>query len=332
MQCWIVRIMTRLYSSCYFSFYDITFTTGSHAKFKISGVQRMLCVCLQEAEEYAELPMRHNEDQLNSELAQRLPLQVNPHSYDSAHTKTHLLMQAHFSRAQEIYQSEATRGNEIHSKQCRLEFWQSREAMLDVVANEGWLVSVMSICSLVQMIIQARWLHDSSLLTLPHIQKQDLYHIRMISEGSCDTEDCSDDAENAALHHTNKLHFKIYSNRKHSFQIIIIIFHSITLFTRKQDSKAQAPCFPKPKDEGWFLVLGEVEKKELLAIKRVGFIRNHSSVSVAFYTPERTGKCIYTLYLMSDSYLGLDLQYDILLNVIPASNAAQVNSEISGRH
>ncbi len=64
-------------------------------------------------------------------------------------------------------------------------------------------------------------------------------------------------------------------------------FHS---YQRKQDSKAQAPHFTKPKDEGWFLVLGEVEKKELLAIKRVGFIRNHSSVSVAFYTPEKTGK------------------------------------------
>ncbi|KAL0173068.1 hypothetical protein M9458_033379, partial [Cirrhinus mrigala] len=48
-------------------------------------------------------------------------------------------------------------------------------AMLDVVANEGWLVSALSICNLVQMIIQARWLHDSSLLTLPHIEKQDLY-------------------------------------------------------------------------------------------------------------------------------------------------------------
>lgn len=56
--------------------------------------------CVQDAEEYAELPVRHNEDQLNSELAQRLPLQVNPHSYDSAHTKANLLLQAHFSRAQ----------------------------------------------------------------------------------------------------------------------------------------------------------------------------------------------------------------------------------------
>ncbi len=32
----------------------------------------------------------------------------------------------------------------------------------------------------------------------------------MISEGSCDTEDWSNDAENSALHHRNKLHFKIY--------------------------------------------------------------------------------------------------------------------------
>lgn len=57
------------------------------------------CV-FQDAEEYSELPVRHNEDQLNSQLAQQLPLQVNPHSYDSAHTKTHLLLQAHFSHAQ----------------------------------------------------------------------------------------------------------------------------------------------------------------------------------------------------------------------------------------
>ncbi len=32
----------------------------------------------------------------------------------------------------------------------------------------------------------------------------------MISEGSCDTEDWSNDAENPDLHHMNKLHFNIY--------------------------------------------------------------------------------------------------------------------------
>ncbi len=35
-------------------------------------------------------------------------------------------------------------------------------------------------------------------------------HIIMISEGSCDTEDWSNDAENSALLHRNKLYFKIY--------------------------------------------------------------------------------------------------------------------------
>jgi len=38
-------------------------------------------------------------------------------------------------------------------------------------------------------------------------------HIRMISNWY-DTEDWSNDAENSALHHRNKLHFKIYSNKK----------------------------------------------------------------------------------------------------------------------
>ncbi len=33
-------------------------------------------------------------------------------------------------------------------------------------------------------------------------------HISMISGGSCDTKDWSNDAENTALHHKNKLHLK----------------------------------------------------------------------------------------------------------------------------
>ncbi len=42
-------------------------------------------------------------------------------------------------------------------------------------------------------------------------------YIRMISEGSCDTEDWSNDAINSALHHNNKLQFTIYYNWKQLF-------------------------------------------------------------------------------------------------------------------
>ena len=57
-----------------------------------------VCLFFQDAEEYTDLPVRHNEDHMNSELAKCLPLESNPHSFDSPHTKAHLLLQAHLSR------------------------------------------------------------------------------------------------------------------------------------------------------------------------------------------------------------------------------------------
>ena len=60
-------------------------------------------------------------------------------------------------------------------------------------------------------------------------------------------------------------------------------------FIKRQDQKAYSPCFPKPKDEGWIMVLGDVEKRELVALKRVGYVRGHTDTQLAFYTPESTG-------------------------------------------
>ncbi len=50
----------------------------------------------------------------------------------------------------------------------------------------------------------------------------------MISEGSCDTEVWSNDPENSAFYHKNKLHFQIYLNIKQLYEIVII-FHNITV-------------------------------------------------------------------------------------------------------
>ncbi|TRZ04207.1 hypothetical protein DNTS_002616, partial [Danionella cerebrum] len=346
------------------------------------SVQELLAI-LSDAEEYAELPVRHNEDQLNSELAQRLPLQVNPHSYDSAHTKTHLLLQAHFSHATLPCTDYTTDTKTVLDNAIRI-----CQAMLDVVAHEGWLVSALSVCNLVQMIIQARWLHDSSLITLPHIEKQDLYLFRKwrsrvkCGKGAfdgpiealpelieaCDGKEevftamvkdvllpnqitqawlyvrqlpvlelnlsirgCWDGSEEpserpvpagASSIRDESNWMSLHADQEYVLNVCMKRINAGQQ-RRKQDSRAQAPRFPKPKDEGWFIILGEVDKKELLAVKRVGFIRNRSSASVAFYTPEKTGKCIYTIYLMSDSYMGLDQQYDIHLNVIPACTARQ---------
>lgn len=71
-----------------------------------------------------------------------------------------------------------------------------------------------------------------------------------------------------------------------------------------------------------------MDKRELVAVKRVGFVRTHHEASISFFTPEAPGRYIFTLYLMSDCYLGLDQQYDIFLNVTKADISKQINTEV----
>ena len=66
-------------------------------------------------------------------------------------------------------------------------------------------------------------------------------------------------------------------------------------------------------------MVGEVDCNDLIALKRVGFIRKENTVvSLVFFTPEDSGRKIYTLYIMSDIYQGLDQQYDLYFDVLPA--------------
>lgn len=74
--------------------------------------------------------------------------------------------------------------------------------------------------------------------------------------------------------------------------------------------------FHKPKDEGWFLTLGHQENGELLALKRVAYRSSKSSHPLIFTAPTAPGRVIYTIYLISDGYIGLDQQYDVQLEVI----------------
>ncbi|KFP11331.1 Activating signal cointegrator 1 complex subunit 3, partial [Egretta garzetta] len=353
-----------------------------------SNIEELLLI-LTNAEEYTDLPVRHNEDQMNSELAKHLPIEVNPHSFDSSHTKTHLLLQAHFSHAMLPCPDYATDTKTVLDQAIRI-----CQAMLDVAAHHGWLVTALNITNLVQMVVQGRWIHDSSLLTLPNIELQHLYLFRKWSQGkrksthggyqgpieclpelmaACEGKEnvfasivdselqtahisqawnflsrlpilnvslsikgCWDDPEQPQNEmpvpswtidtRDDRRWIKLHADQEYVLQINLQ--RTQMGYQGKQDSKAVAPRFPKVKDEGWFLILGEVDKKELIALKRTGYVRNRNTVSVAFYTPETPGKCIYTLYLMSDSYLGMDQQYDIYLNIIPATASAQLTTEV----
>lgn len=106
--------------------------------------------------------------------------------------------------------------------------------------------------------------------------------------------------------------------------------------------KVHCPKFSKVKDEGWFMVLGDPNLAELIALKRCSYRNTKSIHPITFTAPNKTGKfyhytqlCylltkkniilnylhfsgryLYTVYLISDSYIGFDQQYDLQLEVI----------------
>lgn len=112
---------------------------------------------------------------------------------------------------------------------------------------------------------------------------------------------------------------------------------------RSNNLRAHSPLFLRGKDEGWFLVLGDIAQRELWALKRAAGINNQPKLNqLEFTAPSFTGRlklalfmifCLVssltfvsfffsgrtkvTFYLMSDCYIGFDQQYDIHLNVIP---------------
>jgi len=47
--------------------------------------------------------------------------------------------------------------------------------MIDTVAERGWLISTLRITQIFQMIVQAQWIDESAIATLPHVRKEDLH-------------------------------------------------------------------------------------------------------------------------------------------------------------
>ena len=87
--------------------------------------------------------------------------------------------------------------------------------------------------------------------------------------------------------------------------------------------QAHCPRFPKPKDEQWWVILGDPATGELLALKRVSKVRKFVATTLTFEWDEdwdddlkqvlRNGetKMGYTfcVYLICDCYIGMDMQY-----------------------
>lgn len=67
----------------------------------------------------------------------------------------------------------------------------------------------------------------------------------------------------------------------HADQEYVLSIDLRRLSKLRQERKAIAPKFPKQKEEGWFLVLGSKETRELIAMKRVPYIYRRATHQVS---------------------------------------------------
>jgi len=86
-------------------------------------------------------------------------------------------------------------------------------------------------------------------------------------------------------------------------------FVSVTIERQLEEDEelnaiVHAPFFPVEKTENWWLVVGNEATKSLYGIKRVTIGR--SLTTKVDFTPQHPGKQELTLYLMCDSYFGVD--------------------------
>jgi activating signal cointegrator complex subunit 3 len=148
------------------SYYYLSHETVEHFEQSLSGTMtaEQLLKILTDCKEFAEMPVRHNEDLQNTELAKQCPIKLNAYAMDSPHQKVHLLLQSHFCRNQLPNSDYGTDTRSVMDQAIRI-----LQAMIDVVADAGWLSTTLRVQILLQMIIQGCWGHESSLMQLPHI-------------------------------------------------------------------------------------------------------------------------------------------------------------------
>lgn len=275
---------------------------------------------LSAASEYDELPVRHNEDIKNEALSEKVPLPVDKHSLDDPHVKANLLFQAHFSQVEMPISDYVTDLKSVLDQSIRI-----IQAMIDICANSGWLSSTVTCMRLLQMVMQGLWFErDSSLWMLPSMTTE-LFNL-LSNRGFLDVQkllDCPKGRLLALLEKFNssqlyqdlqrfpcvQLRLSLQKgDRKDGVSPMLNVKLEKTNY-RRTTSRAFTPRYPKIKDEGWWLVLGNISTSDLYTLKRVSF--TDRLVTRMQLRSEWISLQGMRLFLVSDCYLGLDQEHSV---------------------
>ncbi|CAK75634.1 unnamed protein product (macronuclear) [Paramecium tetraurelia] len=294
------------------AFYYLKHTTLKHFDDRIQKQSNFedLLHTLAYSSEFNEVPVRHNEEHLNEALSKLCKLKYDKHKMNHPNEKAYLLLQAHIFRLKCPLKDFETDQKLILDQCIRI-----IGCMIEVSASKGYLQTTLNIIYMLQTIVQGFVKNEEQILmNLPHLHK--LKH-----------EQCINRVRNIKdlLQFYNLREFDSFlQNNVHHKEGISEIMKAINAlpdiqlaFTKTEnqlkvnlknestpDNKVYIQKLNKQREASWWLILGEDDR--IVQMKKV-YLKSTASkdLDVEGWTRH------YKLYLMSDSYLGLDQIIDI---------------------
>jgi pre-mRNA-splicing helicase BRR2 len=288
---------------------------------KLKGILEIVTA----ATEFEDIQIRRHEDHVLQRIYDRVPVKLSEVNFESPHFKAFVLLQAHFSRMQ--LPTDLAKDQEVILRKVL----NLLSACVDVLSSEGHL-NAMNAMEMSQMTVQAMWDRDSPLKQIPHFENNvvevcNKAGIKDVLE-FMDAMDPSENKDYNKLVQSMGLNNKqlgdaarftnIYPNLDMNFEledpddvtagaptyVTVNIERDVEEEDDEPNLTVHAPFYPAEKTENWWLVVGEESTKTLLAIKRVTVVRSlKTKLEMVVPTP---GKHQLTLFLMSDSYVGVD--------------------------
>ena len=270
--------------------------------------------------ELESFPIRPSEEKILKEINGCLPDPYEKNYFNIPSHKCLVLISAHFSRLSLTPELTSDTLALIRKLPVLV------SAIADISANHGWLWPAIYSITLLQMITQALWEKDSPLLQLPHFTDETVEKCKSQGvEDIVDLMNLEDDTRVELLQFSKEQLIEVASTCN-SYPSISMNFPEkvestsgelvtieINLNREGEYQDAKSSFFPFDKEEGWWAFIGSPKANKLYGVKRVK-IAGECSVSISFLAPE-PGLHELMIYLLCDSYLGVDQGEKLLLTV-----------------
>ncbi|KAK5169509.1 putative steryl acetyl hydrolase mug81 [Saxophila tyrrhenica] len=301
-----------------------------HAKPEATFQEVLMWMC--RATEYDELPVRHNEDLINAELSANLPLTAESFGLPmwDPHVKAFLLLQAHFSRIDLPISDYVGDQNSVLDQSIRI-----IQASVDVLTELGYLQSCKMMMTLLQCVKSARWPEDGPLAILPNVEVEEEKKRLAIGKKPLNLVEATTaprpDMESALkqLNLPNATHDKAFKalGRLPQLRVNVSNVNALGLTinlarvnpVQDRDYRIYASRYPKPQTEGFFALVSDAGKGDIVALKRVNWPSpdknrggnvSKPSTRATIKLPDSSVDRKVTISIVSDSYIGMEWQLE----------------------